>query len=572
MSDIFISYSSKDRAQADQLSELLRSAGLSVWIDQEGIDVATSWSREIVQAINDCKAFVVLLSPASLNSHNVMKEVSLASEKRKRILPLDLEPVALNEDFEYALAGLQRSPMTNIDGIIRALGKLGIEATGAPVAPKIVKESDGKKSLMILPFEDLSPTGDNQWFTDGMASELISVLSKLKSLRVIDWNTSKLFRERRMKTIELARDLDARYFIEGQVRKFGDQLKISVTLLDIESGDHLWQDTLKGTMDDVFDIQEQMAERVSDGLQLHLASAERKKLKPRWTENTEAYELHLRARAYHDKLTLEDLKLALGLVTDALQLDPNFAPALYLKALILTAIFANYDRTPLLLQQAEHAARRAIELDPEEAGLYSALAGTLTLQGKLVEAEAAAIKSVEMDPSNAKTRYNLGLHYTRTGEWAKASAAYLKAIELDPSFPSTYWNLRYVCLNTDDEEGAMRCARAAIPPYERHLRLFPDDTGKRSQYALFLYLTGQTDRAGEVLNALIEKPALDGTTLYDIACLFTKIGNHDQALALLNRAITGSFRSQIIHTDPDLDPLREMPRFKEIMRKLELNS
>jgi adenylate cyclase len=572
MSDIFISYSSKDRAQADQLSELLRSAGLSVWIDQEGIEVATSWSREIVQAIDDCKAFVLLLSPASLASHNVMKEVSLASEKRKKILPLDLEPVTLNADFEYALAGLQRSPMSNIDGIIRALGSLGLEATGAPVAPKIVKETDGRKSLMILPFEDLSPTQDNQWFTDGIASELISVLSKLKSLRVIDWNTSKLFRERRMKTIELARDLDARYFIEGQVRKFGDQLKISITLLDIESGDHLWQDTLKGMMEDVFDIQEKMAERVSDGLQLHLAQAEKGKLSARWTQSTEAYELFLRAREYHSKLTFKGLRLALELLTDALRIDQDFAPALYQKALTLTAIFATYDRTPSLIHQAEQAARRAIELDPGEAGLYSALGGTLTLQGKIEEAEAAQIKSIEMSPGDGRAHYNLGIHYTRTEEWDKARSAYLKAIELNPSYVSSYWNLRFVCINTKDHAGEAQCARAAIAPYEKYLRLFPDDTGKRSQYALFLHLTGQTHKAREVLTALIEQPALDGATLYDIACMFTAFGDHDLAIDLLERAIAAGFVGVVIHNDPDLDPLREMPRFKEIVSKLELRS
>ena len=161
MADIFISYSSKDRAQAEQLTELLASAGLSVWIDKSGIDVATSWSGEIVDAIEGCKAFVVLLSPHSVESVNVVKEVSLAAEQKKKILPLDLEPVELPRDLKYHLAGLQRAPMTNIDSIIRTIGKLGLEATQAPTM-KLVKETDGRKSLMVLPFEDLSPTGDNQ--------------------------------------------------------------------------------------------------------------------------------------------------------------------------------------------------------------------------------------------------------------------------------------------------------------------------------------------------------------------------------------------------------------------------
>lgn len=118
MSDVFISYSSKDKEKADQLSELLGSAGLSVWIDQSGLDIASSWSAEIVDAISACSAFIVLLSSNSIESHNVIKEVSLASEKRKKILPLDLEPITLPRELEYQLAGLHRAPMTNINAII----------------------------------------------------------------------------------------------------------------------------------------------------------------------------------------------------------------------------------------------------------------------------------------------------------------------------------------------------------------------------------------------------------------------------------------------------------------------
>src|SRR5271154_3113607 len=179
MADIFISYSSKDREQAEQLTELLASAGLSVWIDQSGIEAAESWSESIVDAIDSCRAFIVMLSPSSIQSPNVVKEVSLASEKRKKILPLDLEPVELPKNMQYALAGIQRAPMTNIDAVLRALGKLGLEATSAPTIT-LVKETDGRKSLMILPFEDLSPTADNGWFADGLATELIAALSPIK--------------------------------------------------------------------------------------------------------------------------------------------------------------------------------------------------------------------------------------------------------------------------------------------------------------------------------------------------------------------------------------------------------
>jgi TolB-like protein len=236
LADIFISYSSKDREQALQLIELLSSAGLSVWIDQSGIDIATSWSKEIVQAITGCKAFVVLLSPNSILSENVVKEVSLAAERKKKILPLDLEPVSLPDELAYHLAGIQRAPMTNIDAIIRALGKLGFEATQAPTL-KLVKETDSRKSLMILPFEDLSPTADNGWFADGLAAELISALSHVKSLRVSDQQATKDYKRYQGTLPNYAKEMSIRYFIQGSVRKFGDQIKITSSILDIETVD-----------------------------------------------------------------------------------------------------------------------------------------------------------------------------------------------------------------------------------------------------------------------------------------------------------------------------------------------
>ena len=261
MADIFISYSSKDREKAEQLTELLSSAGLSVWIDQSGIDAATSWSSEIVDAIDNCKALVVLLSPNSVISVNVVKEVSLAAEQKKKILPLDLEPIELPREFRYHLAGIQRTSMTNIDSIIRALGRLGLEATQAPTL-KLVKETDSRKSLMILPFEDLSPTADNQWFADGIVSEMISSLSNVKALKVMDAQTTKEFKKYTGHLTVYAKEMGIRYFVQGDVRKFGDSIKITSRLLDIETGDYLWQDSLKGTMDDIFDIQETVAKNV----------------------------------------------------------------------------------------------------------------------------------------------------------------------------------------------------------------------------------------------------------------------------------------------------------------------
>ena len=286
---------------------------------------------EIVSALDACTAFIVMLSPSSVESKNVVREVALAFEKNKKILPLDLEPVQLPGSMQYHLAGLQRTAMTNIDSIIRALGKLGLEATQSPTM-KLVKETDGRKSLMILPFEDLSPTGDNGWFADGLASELISALSNVKALRVADAQATKEFKKYNGQLTTYAREMNIRYFVQGDVKKFGDSIKITSRLLDIEAGDHLWQDSLKGTMEDIFDIQEKVAEKVVEGLKVHLASDEVKRLAERGTQNADAYELLLKGNEYFDRGTKEGYTLSAQLYSEAITLDPGYALAYSVKA------------------------------------------------------------------------------------------------------------------------------------------------------------------------------------------------------------------------------------------------
>jgi TolB-like protein/Tfp pilus assembly protein PilF len=541
MPDIFISYSRTDSAQAEQLAELLTSAGLSCWIDRQGIDLATSWSREIVQAINECKAFVVLLSPASIVSNNVIKEISLASEKRKKILPLDLEPVALTEDFEYQLAGLQRSPMTNIDAIIRALAKLGLEATGAPQAPKIVKETDSRKSLMILPFEDLSPTGDNGWFADGLASELISALCNVKSLRVSDPQATKEFKGYKGQLAVYAKGMGVRFFVQGDVRKFRDNIKITCRLLDIETGDFLWQDSMKGTMQDIFEIQENVAEKVVAGLKIHLGSEEKKQLAKHGTHSTEAYELCMKADEYFGRQTQDGIRLCLQLNTEAITLDPGFVRPYLAKANALTVIYRTYNPDPSLLDEAEALCKEALRLEPDQFKAYQPLSRVYAYRGMFAEAEEAAQEYVRKDPLNAFAQANLGSFYMNTGQPKKAIAPLEESIRLKPNDRVKIWNLVLSCDLASEREKCSHWASLALPQFERHLKLHPDDENILVQHAALLQMSGQTEAARA---AAIRLTSLqDGASLFNAACLFGKLGDKPQALRTCFKAINEGYRN-----------------------------
>jgi TolB-like protein/Flp pilus assembly protein TadD len=530
MADIFISYSRKDSAQAIELAERLRVDGMDVWIDQHGIAGAEQWATEIVEGIRDCSTFIILLSPNSIESENVLRELSLASEKRKRVLPVDIEPTVLPSSFEYPLAGLQRVPFADFDRIVHA-HKHGIE--------KVIKK-DERKSLMILPFEDLSPTGDNGWFADGIVSELISALSNVKSIRIADNQATKEFKKYNGQLTTYAKEMNFRHFVQGDVRKFGDNIKISVWLLDIETGDHLWQDSMKGVMNDIFDIQEKVAEKVVEGLKVHLASDEKKKLAERGTENAEAYELYLKAVEYFNRMTKEGIRLAVQLITEAIHLDPGYAQAFHFKANALAVIYHLYDRNAELLDEAEALAKEALRLKPDMFGVYYPLSQIYMHRGQTSEAEKTAKEYIRKDPQNPNSHFSLGFFYWSTGQPAKAIPAFEEAVRLKPDHLVSLFNLVVNCDNAKEREKCAHWAEVALPYYERHLKLHPDDETRLVHHATLLFHTGRTEAAHAA--AIKLNNLKDGKSLYNNACIFGMLGDTAEALVAFRKAIEAGFK------------------------------
>jgi adenylate cyclase len=565
MADIFISYSSKDREKAEQFTELLSSAGLSVWIDQAGLEVSNSWSKEIVAAINDCKAFVVLLSPNSLESHNVIKEVSLASEKRKKILPLELEPITLTDDFEYQLAGIHRTSMTNIDSIIRALGKLGLEATQAPTM-KLVKETDSRKSLMILPFEDLSPTHDNQWFADGLVGELIGSLSVIKKLKLVDAQTTKEFKKYSGPLTIYAREMSVRYFIQGSVRKMGDNIKIMTQLLDIETGDYLWQDSLKGTMEDIFDIQESVAKKVVEGLKIHLTHDEQSKLEQRGTKNEDAWECFNRAIELTYTQTEAARQETLSLLETAVQLDPTFYRAWVQIAHRLILHYESVKRDEGLLEQAELALSH-IPGDLEDAhstkALYAMARGDIEGAEKIYR----NITLARPDDPSAFGQYAYMLF--RKGEYSAARMNFEKAIALGEDSHVSYWNV-LVNAAYAHEEVSEEFILKAIRIHEQWNRLHPGDTSNLARLAYLLVFSKRQEEGRELLAKIESSSEFNAFALHVAGRARARLREFEQSLINLRKAFLHGYGSkEMLTTNPDLILLRGNPGYEALIQELD---
>ena len=580
MSNVFISYSRKDSTKVLELTELLRSNGISVWIDQHAIEAASSWSNEIVQAIDNCNIFLLLISSSSITSDNVLRELSLAFESKKSILPVDIGNVQLPTQFRFQLAGIQRAPFEDKPSILRALAKLGIvgDKTKEGVHSSVLDTQnsivssvkDNRKSLMVLPFEDLSPDQDNGWFADGLTSELISSLSNIRLLRVFDRQTSMSFKGFRGQTMEIAKELDVRYFLEGSVRKFGEQIKISVDLLDISEGEHLWAVTHKGKFLDIFKIQETVAKKVVKGLKLKLTKEEEKNLIDKGTQNSEAYELFLRGIEYFGRRTKTGFQHAVDLFTKALNLDPNYAEAYRSKALILSALYRHYERNPEYLKEAETLALKARQLKPELWNVYDSLSHIYLQQNRMSEAEEMALEFVKCAPKDFLSHYSLGFYYDQTDQPEKAILSYQEALKIKPDARMTNWNLILVLNQAERKEESEVWSKKALPHYQRWIRLHPDDLNSQVILANLFVYAGHSEEGLALLSELAQRKDLDGIGFYNIAGLYSYLKEYSKSLAALDNAIDAGYSNiEALRTDPNIEPLRSMEEFAKLIKKLE---
>ena len=428
---------------------------------------------------------------------------------------------------------------------------------------------------MILPFEDLSPTADNQWFADGIVSEMISALSNVKAIRIADNQATKEFRNYHGQLTTYAHTMNIRYFVQGDVRKFGDQIKISSRLLDIETGDHLWQDSMKGVMNDIFEIQEAVALKVVEGLKIHLASDEKKKLAERGTENAEAYELFLKGHEYFARQSIEGFQLAAQLWSEAILLDPSYANAYSSKANVLSALYRSYTHDTALLEEALQLIDEALRLKPGPSAYYP-LSVILMLQGKLSEAEAAAQEYVRNAPEDFNSHFALGFFYGNTDQLAKAIAPFEASLKQKPEYLYALTHLVLACNGAKEEEKRKHWSEIAIPLYEKRLKLFPDEENNRVYHAILLHYADRDDDARAVARKLDD--LRDGFALSNTACLQCMLKDYSAGILTFRKAIQAGFRNMqhiksfLDNEDEGIGTLKGTPEWeavREVVASLE---
>jgi TolB-like protein/Flp pilus assembly protein TadD len=575
--DVFVSYSRDDEARVLDVAAKLRAAGVSVWIDQAGLDGASQWSEQIVNALESAKVLLLMVTESAVHSDNVAKEVVLVSERKGHILPVYLEPTVIPPTLKYQLAGIQHisyfkgeDPGASLNAILRSLERIGVtlappQDVKVPTPTRETAPAAGaneRGALAVMPFDNISPDQETDYFSDGLTEELIARLSLVSEIDLVSRWASKQLKERKHDVRAIGNELGARYIVGGSVRRFQDSVRITVQLVDVETNRQIWGNTYKGKLDDIFDIQEQVAQQISEALKLKLSFAEKVSLTKRQTVNAQAYDLYLRGQDYLYRLTKRSVEYSIQLFERAIELDPRYAAAYAACSSAYGQMYQYFAREEKYRNRAQEMSFKALMYDGNLPEAYTAMGLSYFIWGKLEEAGTSSRKAIELAPDDFVAHWTLGrIHFTN-GEFQQAYDLFQRVIELKPAFISGYADLALTC----DGLGRLSEARAArdqmLERLPNYILQNPDDSRARMFYAVTLAESGRkVDAIREGANAIEISPD-DPMMLYNGACLHARLGESQRALELLRQAIAkGQMNFGWIRNDADMASLRDHPEF-----------
>lgn len=482
------------------------------------------------------------------------------------------------------LVGASTAPATDEDGSPADASRLATDA---------VRAEQG--SIAVLPFADLSPGSDQEYFSDGLTEELLNVLSQLPELRVASRTSAFAFKEKDVGIDSIARALNVNHVLEGSVRKAGNEVRITAQLIDTSTGYHLWSKTYDRELEDVFAVQDEISRAIVDALEVELGGERATgRLARTETRDPEAHTLVLRGLHFKRLGTPEGTERAIELFRQATLRDPSYARAYAEMGDVLalmayqfpdsraerieearTAVERALTLDPTLAQghfamgtiawihdgemaAAEAHFRRAIELNPGSALSHSRLGWVLVVRGRTGEAVAAARRAAELDPVAGGILNNLGAVYTYADRPHEAVEAFEAALEVNPEAPTTASNLALSYADVGDLDEAVAMATRAVEQAPRH----------PFTLSVLAYVQGQ---AGQLADAERTIRTLQGVEpdAYLLAMAYAGLGARDRVFELLERAVTEQDPSaHDLAVDPVFDAYRDDPRMVRLLERL----
>jgi non-specific serine/threonine protein kinase len=425
-------------------------------------------------------------------------------------------------------------------------------------------------SIAVLPFADMSPAKDQGYFCDGIAEEIISALSRLRGLRVVSRTSSFLYRGSDFDLREIGRRLGVANLLEGSVRKADDRLRITVDLVSTADGYEILSAKYDREMKDVFAIQDEIAASLVEALRVTLSARERRHLRQPPARDLQAYDFYLRGRQYYAQFNRKAIEFAQQMFERTIRSEPSYARAWAGLADCASYLFMHVQHSEENRRRADEASLRALAIAPDLAEAHVARGVALSLGRDYAAAMAEFDIAVRLAPRLFDAWYFYGRTAFAAGEEERAARLWEKGMEVRPEDYQTPLLAAQIYDDLKHPDLARAARRRGVQNVEERLEMNPDDVRALYMGANGLVVLGEKERGLEWAERALALEPGDSMVLYNVACLWSMAGRIDQAIECAERAVAAGLRHKDwFEHDSNLDPLRDHPRFRALMTRLD---
>jgi serine/threonine protein kinase/Flp pilus assembly protein TadD len=458
------------------------------------------------------------------------------------------------DDLLIDLKDLKRELETSSSRVLRSSGR-------------VLAESLPEKSIAVLYFENMNSESDSDYFCAGMTEDIITDLSKIKELKVVSRTDVLPFRKKEVNTRQVGDTLRVNYILEGSVRKAGNRIRITAQLLSVRDGYHLWAERFDRLIEDIFDLQNEVSQKIVDALKVSLSESERQALEQKPTDDLRAYDFYMRGRELLYLKGRRNTENAIQMFQDAAAIDPAFASSYAGLAEAYSSMYEWYDGNSSWLSKAIDINQQALALDPSSLDAKFGIAMVYFHQRRFDESKRYLEAILDENPESYPAYLRLGMIAELLGDPADALKHYLRAAELKPYDEDPWMYLVGVHRRLGNVAAAEDAALKVLEITSRKLEASLDDIIVMSRLAEAYARFGGREEANATLKRVLELEPNDGLAVYNCACAYALLGDKRSSFILLRRAFAIGFRAvgHWAQTDDAFDAFRDDVEFQQLV-------